>query len=195
MKSCSNYTELFNIKNKTLLITIIFAVVLAVLYFMYDKTINNPNSTSNQSNHQNNLPSNQNEIKTKINNLLNNGSEILNNTIIINDKFEDISPPYLYDNLSPEQKEIVKSHRFFFNKPTKDAITDFYNKNINSIDTNLSTLISRYNDYNDEVNKTIEEINYDLLRQLQRNYALAHKVNTKRNIELQDIDNLPQRFD
>jgi hypothetical protein len=200
MKSCSKYTEVFNIKNKTLLITIIFVVVLAVLYFAYKPSMfmdkpasnndNNGNNNGNQSNHQ----SNQHQPKNKINNLLDKGSNLLNDTLMTTDKFED-TLPINFNELSDEQKEIVKTHRDFFNKSTKDAITNFYDANVTNIDSNISTLISRYNNYNDEVNTTIEEINYDLLRQLQRNYALAHKVNTKRNIELQDIDNLPQRFD
>lgn len=190
MKSCSKYTEFFNVKNKTLLITIIFVVLLIILYLVHkpksntnNTTINNINSNSNQSNQSN--------IKNKINNLLNKGSTILNNTVIINDKFEDIP----YNELSKEQQETVKSYRTFFNEETRNEIINFSSDYKDIIDTNLTTLVNRYNDYSNEVNNTIEEINYDLLRQLQRNYALAHKVNLKRNIDLEDIDSLPQRFD
>jgi hypothetical protein len=201
MKSCSKYTEVFNIKNKTLLITIIFVVVLAVLYFaykppmfMYKPSFDNGNNNGNNNGNQSNQQINQHQPKNKINNLLNKGSNLLNDTLILSDKFAD-TPPIDYNDLTVNQQKIVDDHRTFFNGSTKDAITDFYNDNATNINENLAKLISNYNDYNNEVNTTIEEINYDLLRQLQRNYALAHKVNIKRNIELQDIDNLPQRFD
>ena len=201
MKSCPRYIgEIFNIKSKTLLITIIFSIVLVALYFVYKPSYNNSinqinnNQINNNQINNNQINNNQSNIKNKIVNLLNNGNQLLNNTNVLSDTFNDI-PPIAFNDLTDEQKEIVKTHRTFFNNPTKDSITKFYNENSTSINSNLSTLIQRYNGYNDEVNNTIQEINYDLLRQLQRNYALAHKENIKRNIELQDIDNLPQRFD
>ena len=195
MKSCSKYTDVFNIKNKTLLITIIFSVLLIILYLVYKPISNTNNITTNNINSINNNANNKSNIKNNINNLLNKGSELLNNQY--NDTFEDItiSDTIPYNNLTDDQKEIVKSHRTFFNKATKDSISTFVEKHTNITDTNLTTLVNRYNDYSNEVNNTIEEINYDLLRQLQRNYALAHKVNVQRNIDLEDIDSLPQRFD
>jgi hypothetical protein len=192
MKSCSKYTEVFNIKNKTLLITIIFVALIIILYLVYKPSSDTNNITTNNLNSINNV-NNQSNIKQNINNLLNKGSELLNNQY--NDTFKDTPTPIPYNDLTKEQQEIVKSHRTFFNKATKDEITKFTSKYSDSVDTNLTILVNRYNDYSNEVNNTIEEINYDLLRQLQRNYALAHKVNVERNIDLEDIDSLPQRFD
>jgi hypothetical protein len=202
MKSCKNYSEVLSIKNKTLIISIVFVVLLAVLYYVYNsKNNNNIHSQNLKNNNQDKLINKYQNQTSKLTELLRKGTNLVNDTQNLslnnnikrtNDNFEDI---ILFDNLTPEQKEIVKTHRHFFNEPTKDAITKFYDENANNIDKNLAALISRYNEYSQEVDNTIQEINYDLLRQLQSNYALAHKVNIKRNIELEDIDNLPQRFD
>lgn len=217
MKSCNKLTKTFNIKNTTLIITIVFTIMLITLYFMYNyeskylinnntnnNNAHNDNANNNNANNNNVNNNNVNNIKLKLQTLITKGDILLQNTINNdNDKFEDVLLPIKlpnsqnikFEDLNEEQKIILQKHRYFFNDDTSENINEFDIKTNTNIEGNLSNLVYRYNNYNNEINNTIQDINYDLLKQLQKNYALAHKVNIKRNIDLQDIDNLPQRFD
>lgn len=211
MSKCNNFKKV--IPNKTLLITIVFIVILLVLYLIYNnnfmniilkniKTTLNNNDKDNKDdkddkdnkNNKNNISSINNKLKIIIND---------GNNILSSDNFENVVLSGMntltnnieYDKLTEEQKKIIRNYRTFFNDNTQSTLNNFVSNNQSTLNAGLSTLISNYNNYSNKINTVIEEINYDLLRQLQRNYALAHKVNTQRQIELQDIDNLPQRFD
>ena len=43
-------------------------------------------------------------------------------------------------------------------------------------------MVTNYNKYKEKIEEILQDTNYQLLKQLQRNYAVAHKTNLKRNI-------------
>jgi hypothetical protein len=99
--------------------------------------------------------------------------------------------------LSDNEKARIAYYNTFFNPTTQDAIKTFViSDNLENINRdNLEKVITNYNLVKTGLNDILDNLNNQLLKQLQKNYARAHKINTERQIDLENIDYLPQRFD
>lgn len=99
--------------------------------------------------------------------------------------------------LSDNEKARIAYYNTFFNEATQDSIKDFVQSNqLQDINKdNLEKVITNYNLVKTGLNDILDNLNNQLLKQLQKNYARAHKINTERQIDLENIDYLPQRFD
>jgi hypothetical protein len=179
----------FLIKNKSLLIILIFILILIILRYIYNskKNIKKPNNDKTI-------------IKNKINNVIKTGEAFMNITLhklkLPDNKTYENDDNILEDlNLTDNDKTIITNYNNFFNESTRNNINDWVTTNNNLTDENIKQMISLYNNYNNKVEGILKEINTDLLKQIQKNYATAHKMNIERQINMDNIDYLPQRFD
>jgi len=99
--------------------------------------------------------------------------------------------------LSDNEKARIAYYNTFFNKTTQNSITNFAKSNdLTTINqNNITNVITNFNLVKTGLNDILDNLNNQLLKQLQKNYARAHKINTERQINLENIDYLPQRFD
>lgn len=179
----------------TLIITVVFILILLALSLYY--YVNN-NEKEIVSNNVSNKVSKINK-NNKIEKLIRDNERFMNIALRDLELLKNDTKTISIDenNFDENQMEIIKSYYKLLNEPTQKYINDWIAKpeNKNNVQDNLNNMISNYNDFISSVENVLQETNYDLLRQLQKNYAIAHKVNLQRQIELENIDNLPQRFD
>jgi hypothetical protein len=99
--------------------------------------------------------------------------------------------------LSDNEKARIAYYNTFFNETTQNSITNFAKSNdLTTINrNNITNVITNFNLVKTGLNDILDNLNNQLLKQLQKNYARAHKINTERQINLENIDYLPQRFD
>lgn len=179
MKQCGKHL-LFN----SGLILLVFGLSVVLLHYLYSRNKSKHiNIKQLNSNNVNNTPlmkkirATDRFVNVVLNDLgnLNNGNIALDNN---NDKYK------------------VLLYQAYFNEPTKDSIHEFATEKIPELNTtNLHNMTANYNAVKNELDNILENLNDQLLKQLQRNYARTHKINTERNIDLENIDYLPQRFE
>lgn len=101
------------------------------------------------------------------------------------------------NELSNNEKKRIAYYNTFFNATTQNSIKDFTeSEELEKINNdNLEKVITDYNSVKTGLNGILDNLNNQLLTQLQKNYARAHKINTERQTNLETIDYLPQRFD
>jgi hypothetical protein len=166
------------------LILLVFGLSVALLHYLYSRNkYEHMNLPISHSNKVNDTPLMKQIRATDrfVNVVLNDLGNLNGNNI------------YLHNN---NDKYKVLLYQDYFNKPTQDAIHEFATNKIPELNkTNLHNMTANYNAVKNELDNILENLNDQLLKQLQRNYARTHKINTERNIDLENIDYLPQRFD
>jgi len=177
-------------KEPTFILFIVTIVVFVLLYIFY-----NPNKYYNNLSNNNSNSFTSSRLK-KIKQMVKDNEHFMNITLKQLNS-EDTNLPINIQELNNEQKNVINKYYNFFNEPTVTEMENWAKTNENNkiLTDNLNVMISNYNKFNKNVEDVLQEINYDLLKQLQKNYAKAHKINIKRQIDLENIDYLPQRFD
>jgi preprotein translocase subunit SecG len=182
MKSKNNKNNMrYNLCYSTMLILVVFIIAYIILSFIYNRK-------------KNTLTSN---VKS------NSGNDILHKLKSI-DRFADImlnELPMLKnnipnDNLSTNEKLKIFYYNNLLNETTTNAMNEFINdEGINTTNqNNITVMLNNYNAINNRLNDILQDLNGQLLSQLQKNYSTAHKLNIERNIDNENIDYLPQRF-
>ena len=182
-------------KDPTFILFMVTIVVFVLLYIFYNPNNFNNDNLANNSLNSNSFTTSSSRLK-KIKQMVKDNEHFMNITLKQLNS-EDTDLPINIQELSNEHKDIVSKYYNFFNEPTVKEMEKWAKTNENNkiLTDNLNVMISNYNKFNKNVEDVLQEINYDLLKQLQKNYAKAHKINIKRQIDLENIDYLPQRFD
>jgi len=180
-KKCFNYL----VQNKTLFISIIFMIIFIILYIYY-KNINKKSLYDNLDKSLNPSLS----LNSKLDNLIIDSDNFLNIT------FNNLQNLKNDINIEDDNEKIIvnKYKEIYINSLLPDKLNTHFTTDSTNVNENINNMIINYNNYNKKIEDVLEEINLDLLKQLQKNYGTAHKVNIKRQIDIEDIDSLPQRF-
>jgi hypothetical protein len=179
-------------KNKTLLILLIFIIIIFVLYLLYNNNSNKFKKTLFSTSSNNNTNSN---FKQKFNQKLKENDKFIDMTLQQLNSIKNLSDEIEIEINDSKQIGIINNYNDFFDEDTSNVLNEWIIENPNIVNENISKMVNNYNNFMSNVDELLEETNYQLLKQLQKNYALAHKVNIKRQIDLENIDKLPQRFD
>lgn len=176
----------------TLGLLLIFGISIGIGYLIYSskQTKNDVDNTYNI-----NTLNNKNEIKNKINEVSN---LIVNSDTVIREfeKFNDLQKIINTNNVTGDFKldTDIYNHNEYNNYFIKNPIKCISNK-INTISEQQNTK-SEQNmlDYDDTLKNYVESINLDLIQFLQKSYKDAHHMNIERQLNMNDIDNLPGKF-
>ena len=186
-----NYTLEYN----TLGLLLIFIIIIIIGYILYNNKESNNELNNVSVNVSNKSVDNLELDMVELNNLVNNSDKVIKEL----EKFNDLKKVENLDEikgnftlqLGEDGNNNHKLYNDYFMENPIDCIVDEVNErtkeNMNKIQNNMVS-------YENNLNTYIAQINLDLIEFLQRSYKDAHKMNIKRQIELEDIDKLPGKF-
>ena len=172
----------------TLLILVSFSIAVGVGYLIYSSNADLKPVVSNDKG----VGVNSQKINEKIQKakgLIASSNEIVDKIEKFNDLINiektDITGDFTFEKKNINHNEY---QAYFLDNPI-DCIHDKIKKKADN-----NELIQNTNDYNKVLKSYIEAINLDLIEFLQTSYKDAHQMNIKRQMDLEDIDNLPGKF-
>ena len=193
----------------TLALLLVFSISIGIGYLMYSIQTKNNSKNNNKNNSKNNSKNNNKNNNKNKNNLtqedVENKVEEVKNLIINSDKvikelekFSDLQkiefPDEFESNNDFELKDDKVSHREYKAYFLDNDIGCIKNAIVSKADSNEMASQRNKIEYNQQLKEYIEAINLDLIQFLQKSYKDAHKMNVERQLDLQDIDNLPGKF-
>ena len=111
-------------------------------------------------------------------------------------KFQDlmqIDTSQIKQSLEPTDPlyKIVQEYNCYFNPVTHKSLVDGANTATNLFNTNQQNTDAKLQTMNVHINTALDQINYHILRELEKNYRVAHQLNYDREQQKKDLFNLP----
>tara|TARA_Y100000389_G_C17364690_1_gene465633 strand:- start:297 stop:851 length:555 start_codon:yes stop_codon:yes gene_type:complete len=181
-------------KNNTLLLTtlsilVLFCIAIGVGYLIYSSNAE-PKPKSKESNNNSKEGVIINKKMNAAKGLIASSNEIVDkiekfNDLVNIDNTKKITGNFNFDDTNHNHNE----YQAYFIDNSIDCIARNIEEKAKQNDLNQNT-----SNYNNVLKSYIEAINLDLIKFLQTSYKDAHKMNIERQIDLEDIDNLPGKF-
>lgn len=173
----------------TLLILVSFSIAVGVGYLIYSSNVE-PKVVRKVSNNKGEESKILNKKMKEVEGLINSSNEIVDKIEKFNDLVKinntnKITGDFTFNNNNTSHN---KYRAYFLDNPI-DCIDRKIEKNAEH-----NELLQQTNNYNNVLKSFIEGINLDLIEFLQTSYKDAHKMNIRRQLDLEDIDNLPGKF-
>ena len=111
------------------------------------------------------------------------------------DQFTDIilNPVSLPTKYTPSLEKALTDYNCYFNPATIDKLAEARTLANSTLTANFNVVNSRINNMNTEIDNKLQELNYNLLKQIQKNYYNAHLLNNERERQKTMLDDLPMR--
>jgi len=111
------------------------------------------------------------------------------------DRFTDIilNPVVLPTTYTPGLEKALADYNCYFNPATIDKLAEARAIANSTLTANFNVVNSRINGMNTEIDNKLQELNYNLLKQIQKNYYNAHLLNNEREHQKTMLDDLPIR--
>lgn len=110
-------------------------------------------------------------------------------------KFTDIilNPVALPTTYTPSLEKALTDYNCYFNPATITKLAEARTLANSTLTGNFNVVNSRINSMNTEIDNKLQELNYNLLKQIQKNYYNAHLLNNEREHQKTMLDDLPIR--
>lgn len=172
----------------TLVLLLIFISAIGVSFLLYQGGENKLNTIKKHD--TNNLAQINTDLK-EMNNLIVESDKVIKELEKFSD-LENIDMPGR--SVQNEVYQIDNDNYLKYIHSKKEALECIADKVSNTYDDNRKAEVAKILEYDNSIKSYLENINYKLIELLQRMYSNAHVLNVERNIDLENIDNLPGRF-